>query len=519
MPFGLGAWIDYRYRVRSVIERMTGADVEKKALLSLDDTWTEVGGHLTGLEMFAAFGASKRLIPVVNTLTMGARRAGLSTRDIDQSTLQKLHDASHGNEKRSLRSASELITELQSTTSTIWTWFPHAIEPIEAEGAFHYDVPPQLEAEVAHFVELASRKRYIRVKKLHEYVSKGTRTNFTTTMHAAVDGLMAVGRLRRDANGFACVLEDPEALDDLVLHALERVEQGKITPRSATSLMARLPVILDRNGIDSAHLRKALAEVDELQQHAEKVGMSVGARLLCSKLIESRSYRNRFLIAHSKPRHIAKTILGIAEAEGRELTPTERSIVISHGVVATFCAVEVGGAPVRVDNYLGMPYGTTDAWIYRKGKGFEVIVPAGHTKNGEQIQFEMEPDEHKWCDTVAWYLRDVRPLILTNPKTGEISPSPWLVPMLSDPARPCPYETFHLWFVKIMRDVVKVPCLPHNFRHGQASLLYHKYPDRLPWIARRLGDTEATVVQDYAWVHNKKVMAEGQKLIVDLIET
>ena len=107
----------------------------------------------------------------------------------------------------------------------------------------------------------------------------------------------------------------------------------------------------------------------------------------------------------------------------------------------------------------------------------------------------MEPDQHKWCDTVAWYLRDIRPLILTNPKTGEISPSPWLVPMLSDPARPCPYETFHLWFVKIMRDVVKVPCLPHNFRHGQASLLYHKYPDRLPWIARRLGDTEATVVQ------------------------
>ena len=70
-----------------------------------------------------------------------------------------------------------------------------------------------------------------------------------------------------------------------------------------------------------------------------------------------------------------------------------------------------------------------------------------------------------------------------------------------------------------MRDVVGVRCTPHNYRHGQASLLYHRYPERIGWIAVRLGDTQDTVLRHYAWVHAAKAMAEGQRLISDLIET
>ena len=519
MPIQRETWADNIYRVRPVIERMTGASAATKELRARDDDWSEAGAHLGGLEVFKSFSGSKRLIPFCSTLTMAARRAGLGTREIDQDKLQALHDEAVSNDKRSLRSVSELIAELQSTTAAIWTWFPHAIAPIEAAGAFHYQVPSQLAAEVEHFVELASRKRYIRVKKKHEYVELGTRINYRTTLHATVGGLIAVGRLRQDANGFASVLEDPDALDDLVNHTLERIEAGKITARSATSLIGRLPVILDRNGIDSSHLRKAIAEVDELRQHPDKVGMPLSTRRFCSKLIENRAYRNKFLLAHDKPRQVAQELLDAAEAAGRPLTSDERSIVIRHGVVATFCSMEVGGAPIRVENYLEMPYGADGAWMWHKGKGIEVNIPGAYTKNKEAIEFEMQPDQYKWCDTVAWFLVHIRPLMLTDVKTGETLSSPWLVPMLSDASRPCPYETFHLWFVKIMRDVVKVPCLPHNFRHGQASLLYHRFPDRIGWIARRLGDTEATVVTHYAWVHNKKVMAEGQKLVVELIES
>ena len=517
MSFEHGTWRDYLYRVRPVLERMTGADVEKKAMRDVRDDWSEAGEHLGGLDMFATSAGVQRLIPIRSTLTNAARRGGLGTRDIDDARFRDLYEEARGGEKRSMRSASALLATLWSSEPSTRRWFPHPITPIEAPGPFRYEVPPQLEAEIEHLVEMASRKRYIRVKDEYERTSDGTRTTYRTTLNAVTDALIAVGRLRRDANGLAAVLDDPDALDEVVGHVVRRVEDGGIVARSATSLMRRLPIILDRNGIDSARLREAMSEVDELREDATKAGMTKRAMGLCRKLIENRSFRNRFLLAHARPRRVAQDILDAAEAEERDLTSKETEIVIRHGVVACFCAFEVGGAPVRVSNFLEAPYGVPEAWIWEKGKGFEVAIPGARTKNGEEIRFGMRPTAEKWCDTLFWFLTRVRPLMLKDGQTGEIRPSPWFVPMLSDSARPCPYETFRGWFVKIMRDVVEAPCLPHNYRHGQASLLYHNYPDRIGWIARRLGDTEATVVLCYAWVHKEKAMAEGQNLISDMI--
>jgi hypothetical protein len=42
MPFEQGTYDDYRHRARPLIERMTGADIEKKALRGLEDDWAEV---------------------------------------------------------------------------------------------------------------------------------------------------------------------------------------------------------------------------------------------------------------------------------------------------------------------------------------------------------------------------------------------------------------------------------------------------------------------------------------------
>jgi integrase len=108
----------------------------------------------------------------------------------------------------------------------------------------------------------------------------------------------------------------------------------------------------------------------------------------------------------------------------------------------------------------------------------------------------------------------VRPLILED-ADGK---SEWLVPMLSDPSRQCCYETFLDWFERLMRDEVELPCTPHNYRHGQASLLYHAHPEHLDTIAQRLGNTPNTVLKHYAWIHEELSMIEGQKLLTDLIQ-
>jgi hypothetical protein len=66
-----------------------------------------------------------------------------------------------------------------------------------------------------------------------------------------------------------------------------------------------------------------------------------------------------------------------------------------------------------------MPYGADGAWMWHKGKGFEVNIPGAFTKNKEPIEFEMQPDQYKWCDTMDWFLTQIRPLILDDAKTGD----------------------------------------------------------------------------------------------------
>lgn len=518
MSFEQTTYQDYRNRVRPLLDEMLGVAEAKKIFRATEDDWSEAADTLELLPAIKGRYSKQRMIPVRNTLTMAARRAGLRTIDLDQLALMGLYENAKKSERLSLRTASQRISDAQKVSPEIAGLFPHPIQPITADGAFRYLVPEHFNAEVEDFVERAARKKYIRAKKIYVYVEDNTRTGMQTTMRAAVDGLIATGHLDPCAKSFTAPLENSEALADLLGHIVDRIGDSGITARHATTLVGRLPIIFDRNGIDPRVLRELIKEVNELGQHSEKAGMPEKTKQLCRTLIEKRKFRNDFLLAHGPPRLIAQKQLEVASLEGRTLTREERGRAIRHGVVALFCAIEIGGAPVRVENVLEMPFGGEDAWMWLSGKNVKVVIPGEFVKNKEEIRFEMKPGRHKFAETVRWYLDYIRPLILTDPDTGEIATSPWLVPMLSDAGRSCPYETFHGWCIRIMRDVVGISCTPHNYRHGQASLLYHRYPERIGWIAVRLGDTQETVLRHYAWVHSEKAMAEGQRLISNLIE-
>jgi hypothetical protein len=519
MSFEQTTYQDYRNRVRPLLEEMLGVAEEKKIFRAMEDEWIEVADLLELLPTIRGRYSKQKLVPVRNTLTMAARRAGLKTSELDQSALLGLYENAKKSERLSLRTASTLISKAQKESPEISGLFPHPILPIKADGAFRYFVPEHFNAKIEEFVERAAQKKYIRAKKIYEYIKDGTRTGMQTTMRAVVDGLIATGHLDPRANSFIAPLENSEAMADLLGHIVDRIGDSGITARHATTLVSRLPTIFDRNEIDSGDLREMIKEVEELGHHSEKAGMPEKTKQLCRTLIEKRKFRNDFLLAHAKPRLIAQELLDEAARDDRSLTREERGRAIRHGVVALFCAIEIGGAPVRVENVLEMPFGGDEAWIRLSGKAVKLVIPGKFVKNGGEIRFEMKPGRHQFAETVRWYLDHIRPLILTDHDTDQIATSPWLVPMLSDATRPCPYETFHGWFVRIMRDVVGVPCTPHNYRHGQASLLYHRYPERIGWIAVRLGDTEETVLRHYAWVHAAKAMADGQRLITDMIET
>jgi hypothetical protein len=171
-----------------------------------------------------------------------------------------------------------------------------------------------------------------------------------------------------------------------------------------------------------------------------------------------------------------------------------------------------------VQNFLSIPCEGAGAWLKEVSPvRFELTIPAAHTKNKKRIWTPIMASREKYHDTVAWFMKHIRPLFLTNPETGTVTASDYLVPGIMDPTGPLPYSTFRSWFISIMRDVTGIVCTPHNFRHGQASLLYYFFPQHLSRIALRLGDAPATVLEHYAWIHEEHEMERGQEYMVRLI--
>lgn len=509
-------YLDYRKRARAAIERTLGLAQEKKALRLRVDGWTELQAWLKALPEFQEIG-SRKLIPICSTLTMAARRHGLQPSTLTDAELVRLHGVtSVSDERASLRSAAALLSKLQAdpARADIWSSIVHPITPIKADNRRSCRLPDHFLLEIDGLVELAGRLRYIRVKEIWEYVAQDTQRNYRDTLRAVASALIAIGRLSPVANSLRPCLQDPAALDSVLRHWLKRVERGEIKQITASRRANVLPCIIERNGYDGAHLRESISQVPEFHDKRADCEMGETAREFCRALIERPAFRDDFLLSHVAPRMAAEAILRRARTERRELTPTEATEVRRLGTVALFCALEVGGAPIRIKNFRTITYGGKGAWLKISDKNtFKVSIPAAYTKNKKPINFKIKASRERYHDTVRWYLRDVRPLFFAQ----EGDESPYLVPSVTKSGLPLSYGAFMSWFVPVMRDVVGIVCTPHLFRHGQASLLYHARPDLLQTIARRLGDTETTVVRCYAWVHHEIQMERGQDALDSLI--
>lgn len=313
------------------------------------------------------------------------------------------------------------------------------------------------------------------------------------------------------ANSLRPALEDTTALAAALREWLKWLKQGQWAASTAIRYTGRLPCILERNGLDVTELKRLIGEVDEFQDSLEKREMNEETKAFCRALIERPDFCSDFLLSHIPPRLAAEKILKRAWAQKRKLKPNEATLVRQLGTVALFSAIECGGAPIRVSNFLATTCIGSGAWLKTISKDrFELTVPPGHTKNKKKIWAPIKASREKYHDTIRWYLQHVRPLFLVDPSTGETAESPYLVPAVTDPSLPLSYDTFRGWFLRIMRDEAGIVCTPHNFRHGQASLLYHGNPGLLRTIARRLGDTDQTVIENYAWVHEEFEAERGQ---------
>ena len=526
-------YLDYRKRARAGVERALGVSQHKKALRERVDNWTNASEWLKNQFKF-----EKRqydLSCIVSTLTMCARANGLQPKDMTESTFLTLYAQASNSQKKSLRNGARLIERLQSDDETadgIRTFFPHPIGAIRTISPRQHTIPAHFQTEIDMMVEVSSRTKYSKIRKSWKHLSEKTAGSHRKTMRAIVHAMMEVGRLEPSANTIKTAISDPDAVEEALNYLLSRVDRGEIKASSAAAMVGYLPPMLERNGINLPELRKEIKAIPEFKISIKNSQMELETQDLCRSLIERLDMRADFLLSHAPLRCEAEAIMRLAKYDQRGLTNTERTRVRQLGTAALFCAIECGGAPIRVENFLEATVNVPDAWLTAPSKNeFRLVVPASQTKNKKTIDALITASAERYHDTVRWFLDKVRPHFFRDDVSENIHDDKrqekaaktaallcrWLVPGVNNQTKNLCYTTFLGWFQNLMRDSVGIACNPHNFRHGQASLLYHEYPERIDMIAKRLGDTVETVVRFYAWIHNEMLMREGQIALVALI--
>lgn len=294
--------------------------------------------------------------------------------------------------------------------------------------------------------------------------------------------------------------------------------QGGLTRRTVRKYLKTICQVLRAAGQEPVTLEQVLKANRDLKAAAkDDKTMTPENQAFCERLIARRDLRRKFLNAYLDLRRAAEAILDTAKAEGRGLTKRERSRVCILGMCACFAAIEFAGAPLRISNVLEATLLGQGAWITVPQKGktkpIKVFIPAAHTKaKAEDSRFDIRPNKYRGYETILWFVREIRPLIPGAQDNNYMFPSP------QKPGAPVSDKWFRAEFCNASRSIVGLPMNPHQFRHGQASLLINKHPEELLVIAKRTGHTVDSLLRFYAFIDTLKAMERGQDLMIGLID-
>jgi len=476
-------YLDYRKRARGVIKRTLGISQHEKKLRARVDRWTEVNSWLRDMPNFAS--REQIYSSIISTLTLLAREHDFQPEDITQCVISELYRRASSKQRNSLRNAARLISGFQSNkkhSEKTGIFFPNPIKPIHFCEPKSYQIPGHFHAEINEMVKISIRKKYIKIRRIWENLSDKTRKAHLNALRATVSALMATGHLNFNSNSIKSALADPNAIEDALGHILSRVDKNELQKNSAGTILTYLPPILERNGIQVPELRADIKAVPEFALSIAESLMPLETQNFCKALIQNLDARADFLLSHAPLRAKAEAILALAKKQKRNLTIRERTSVRQLGTVALFCAIECGGAPIRIENFLEIPVNGPGAWLNRISKDeYKLSVPANKTKNKKPIVALIVASQEQYHDTVRWFLAKIRPLFFFERKSSHEPGSKehtrsmeaaaaqcsWLVPGVKNPDCSLPYTTFLGWFKRLMRNVVGLVCDPHNFRHGQ----------------------------------------------------
>lgn len=517
------AYTLFRRRLQAALREFLGVHAEATRLRALEDDWSRLLAAIAPLTE-GRVGQGARWHPMklaaLRAFALVARAQGWQPRDLDLTRARQLDTLFQGNKREANRRALARLDELRRFPE-LMPWLPPRQIGFTSEARVPLLAPlaPHWEDQVGAWVEAVTKSGWDPVTQSFADDHRGhahvMRSALRTTLRIAVGQAL----VSSDAEDLKSLLADDEAIcaiaGEMFARRTRSKPEGHLEPRTARKYLKALNQLRGYLGIDTTLLGQVLVNNKDAREGKKADRrMTPKNRAFCESLIDKTPIRRRFLTSFQLLRAEAEAMLERARLGQRALTGHERARVRMLGASACFAAIEIGGAPVRVDNAMQLTCIGEDAQIRlpkSRKKPIKVLIPAERTKNKAEIEFPIRANAYGCHDTILWYAAVIRPLF-AHAKT-----SPYLFPAVTVPGAPLSADYFGAEFAALMRTVVNLPMTPHQMRHGQTSLLLDKYPNEIEVIAKRIDDRPGTLRQYYGWLNALKLVERGQDLLVGLM--
>ena len=513
----------FRRRFQAPLREFLGVHAALARLRAMDDGWTQLLAAVTPLTE-GKIGQNAPWHPMkleaLKTFALVARSYKVQPRDLTHDVARKIDADFTGNKRESNYRSLQGLDDLRQFPDILPLLPVHPIRLTARDRQpLLSALNPLWEAQFLPWIDAVTNKNWDPVSgdfaDKHVKHARVLRSAFRTMLRIALDQEL----IAADTTDLKPLLMDNDALCSIASEMFERrlrkKKDGRLVPRTSRKYLKAINQVREHLRMDTSLMKQVIANnaVSRQGQRDDK-RMTQKNRQFCETLVEKLHLRRRFLTSFEVLRAAAQDILDAAVSENRKLTGQERSRVRLLGASACFAALEIGGAPIRVENAMALTCVGEDAQIRIPEKGkkpIKVLIPAELTKNKSEIAFPIRSNGYGYYDTIRWYLTEVRPLFSNS------ASSSYLFPAVKTVGAQLNANYFGSAFASQMRIIVDLPMTPHQMRHGQTSLLLNKYPNEIEVIAKRIDDKPETLRQFYGWLNALKLVERGQDLLVGLM--
>ena len=519
-----GAYAKWREVVRRRIRTTLGLVDAQKTLRTRIDGWTPFLARLTELSKDDG-PVHPATLGAIRTFSDRARAGGIDPIDLTPQVVPGFLETLPTHEQEKSATALKALARLRIIRS-IAAHLPADYDTGCLVPTARTPIPDPVRAMIAEFVDTA---RYD--KRTYDEVSQTCAEQFNEKTAATYRAALVA--LARAAHETGTV--DLGSLNRLDTLFSKRVRIAAIRHwtnfaegetgfglRTAADYVRIIAQIGKANGLKTKDWRKNIKKNPHLKDgHAAGEKMSPKNREFCERLIHRPADVRTFLRQHILYQERADDIL----ATDKPLTEQKRRDVRRFSTCAAFSAIEIRGAGLRKGSALAAECAGVNQNLFRKTTGdqrvFELRISQKDMK-GQYVELppiQIRDDKYCGYDVLDWYLVHARPLFdYANREFCEKQQCAMATHLFvsEQSSNPLSGTMLYKWLTRSSAEI-GLPMLPHNFRHGFATLLLARSWSNRGRAAAYLGCSVGVLDTYYGWIDKRQKLEEVQDLLAEVL--